>query len=170
MPATIDCIELLKHDHNPLAIVYFMSIAGRDDGLQHEWNKGPHQIEIEREKICTSLRYKQPYSLEEIAGKLAFFGIASPQCTRLFWWGKAWGEPLANAHKQYESNLFEFYQSRSPRDLSLSDVFIGCGLENLIIAEETKLWYGAETVEEYYSLPRNPDLKIELKKRDKLGV
>jgi hypothetical protein len=158
----IDCIEMLKQENYPLAIVYFMSIAGREDELQHEWNKGPLGLEKAKKTIFDNiLGYQWPYICGTLSGKLAVFGIAFPRCTRLFWWGK----PLLS---QYESNLFEFYNSNPQLD-PLGSNFIGCGLENLIIAEETKLWYGAETVEEYYSLPRNPDLKIELKKRDKLG-
>lgn len=154
----IDCIELLKYDHNPLAIVYFMSIAGREDkGTQYEWSKGPCKLEITKRRVLDTIQnYHHYYFRDEPSEKLAIFGIAFPLYTRLFQWGM---KPSG-----CESTL---YISRWEDTLPTSGI-IGCGLENLIIAEETKLWYEAETIEEYYSLPRNPDLKIELKKTDKL--
>jgi len=134
----VDSVERTPH-----GILYFASIGGRPENnrLWSETSPGIEEARADITKLMGSLSDK--HSVQ--------FAISFPHITRIM----AWQSPQLDCS---ESNLYEiglYEDLRNYQEPSVDDqLFLGCPLELLLMAQETSLWMGASSVEEYLSAER----------------
>lgn len=147
--AYIDRIDPLIQNSEVVAILYYMSIAGRDRELQDEWSEGPLTMEQAKGNFIQVI-------LEQDLVNQAIFGITFPQVSRVLAWQSArkgeWESGLQNIMTYVTADM-------SPKD---EPYFVGCLLEFQIIDQEAILWSKARTVDEYFAMERDSALRAKL--------
>jgi hypothetical protein len=130
------------------AVIYFASIKGREQRELNEWDHSLLEMEKVGDQIGNIILKYDP-------SKNAFFAVSFPHVTRIFGW--KCGEGIR------ESNRYDFgeYETdgmvlKKPKPLPEgAPKFHACGLEDLAIAQETRIWFTTEGVEQYYTASRN---------------